>query len=500
MVIVAVSFDISEYIMKVVLLDIVEIPDGSAKTLSDTVIDVIQSRQIGGNFIGFCADTCNAMFGRFNSVSTILKQKYPDIALVKCTCHSLHLCASYASRKLPKSIEDLCKNVFNHFNSSPKRSGSLREFQQFFETDEHKLLQAGKTRWLGLKSCVDRLIEQYEVLREYFTLQVFEDPSGNSDMILRSLKNPFTLAYLEFMSFNLERFTSFNLLFQSELPLLHTLESEVERLLKSLCIDYLPVKYVRDLNVLGQFDPQSDQMLPLSRVYLGPRATATLSDIIKELGPDNENVKSFQSQCRDFLIEATEQVKERFSGLEDLRFLRLLLPQNAQGLNPASLSGLYDELTYLHGVAPLEKVDAEWRSHIHITDTDVSVDSHTYWKKVTDARNLGGNLLYPNLRKIVSVLFSLPFSNAPAERLFSLLRNIKTEKRNRLKEQSLVALMQSSCRIQDMRKTYRDERPRYSHAAHFDVTERFTALFKKMNTSATNGECKILRNEFIAKL
>ena len=86
-----------------------------------------------------------------------------------------------------------------------------------------------------MKSCVKRILENYNALKLYFTSVAFEDPTHTNDAILASLNNTFVEAYLEFMDYNLGRFVSFNLLFQSEMPQLHLLKSEVDKLIKSLC-------------------------------------------------------------------------------------------------------------------------------------------------------------------------------------------------------------------------------------------------------------------------
>ena len=64
----------------------------------------------------------------------------------------------------------------------------------------------------------------YNVLELYFTSVAFEDSTHTNNAILASLNNKFVEAYLEFMDYNLGRFVSFNLLFQSEMPQLHLLK------------------------------------------------------------------------------------------------------------------------------------------------------------------------------------------------------------------------------------------------------------------------------------
>ena len=75
------------------------------------------------------------------------------------------------------------------------------------------MLTAGQTRWLSIKMCVGRFIEQYAALKLYFTGASIEDLTYTTNSIKKSLNN--ALAYLEFIAFNHGRFVSFNTLFQS---------------------------------------------------------------------------------------------------------------------------------------------------------------------------------------------------------------------------------------------------------------------------------------------
>jgi len=129
--IVAMAFDPEQLIINIILLDLIELEDERADTIAAEIARVLEDRKIQNDLIGFCADTCNIMFGQQHSVSTILKEKYPWIVAVKCTCHSLHLAASYAAKQLPRFIEDLCKNVHDYFQSSPKRTKVSKNSRTF---------------------------------------------------------------------------------------------------------------------------------------------------------------------------------------------------------------------------------------------------------------------------------------------------------------------------------------------------------------------------------
>lgn len=140
-----VYFNEKDFRLEIILIDLIPLKDGTATTIYTSLIESMRERGISmHNVIGFCADTCNVMFGANHSVSQLLIKDYPWIIAIKCSCHLIHLCSSYASKTLPKSVEDLCRNIFSHFSLSSKRSESFREFQQFVELKELKILRPGK--------------------------------------------------------------------------------------------------------------------------------------------------------------------------------------------------------------------------------------------------------------------------------------------------------------------------------------------------------------------
>jgi hypothetical protein len=48
-----------------------------------------------------------------------------------------------------------------------------------------------------------------------------------------------------------------------------------------------------------------------------------------------------------------------------------------------------------------------------------------------EAKNFNDESLFPNLRKLATIVLTLPHSNAEAERIFSMVSNIKIKKSNR---------------------------------------------------------------------
>ena len=110
------------------------------------------------DIIGFAADATNVMFREHNSVASRLKEKALDIFLMRCICHSAHLCALHTCEKLPRTAEELLRDVYNYFSHSAKRQAEFRAVQTFAELEPHKLLCPCQTRWLSLHACVSRVI------------------------------------------------------------------------------------------------------------------------------------------------------------------------------------------------------------------------------------------------------------------------------------------------------------------------------------------------------
>ncbi|XP_008178816.1 zinc finger protein 862-like [Acyrthosiphon pisum] len=74
------------------------ISHATAKNIFDVIIKFFNTNEIPykDNLIGFASDGANAMFGCRHSVKTLLEEEVPGIFLMKCVCHSMALCASYA--------------------------------------------------------------------------------------------------------------------------------------------------------------------------------------------------------------------------------------------------------------------------------------------------------------------------------------------------------------------------------------------------------------------
>ncbi|KAG8267021.1 hypothetical protein J6590_059804 [Homalodisca vitripennis] len=90
-------------------LCLLNVVDGTAIGLYNLLTDFFKQHNIPfkENMVGFAADGTNTMMGVKNSLQAHLKNDIPNLFVMKCICHSLALCASYACEKLPNDVEEL---------------------------------------------------------------------------------------------------------------------------------------------------------------------------------------------------------------------------------------------------------------------------------------------------------------------------------------------------------------------------------------------------------
>lgn len=68
-------------------------------------------------------------------------------------------------------IKELLVDVYLHFDYSSKRQNLLVEYCQFCDQEYHKIIKFHSVRWLGLSTCIERILLMFPSLRSYFLSQ-----------------------------------------------------------------------------------------------------------------------------------------------------------------------------------------------------------------------------------------------------------------------------------------------------------------------------------------
>jgi hypothetical protein len=315
------------------------------------------------------------MVGEYNSVFSRLRVDFPSIVNVSCTCHSIHLAASKACLKLPRSVEDMMRNIYAHFHRSYQRSVTLKDFEELYHVETHNILAPGQTRWLSLWECVKRVLEQYDPLLAYFRLNVFEDPSRTTESIVIAMNNVFTKVYLEFLSYILGLLVDFNVLFQSEMPLLYELKSSVCQLLKQICSNFIQINVIKDSDILHIDSSNKRNYVAIDSLYLGVAAHESISSIRENRDVRLDDIAGFLDTCLQFYVELVSVIQLKFKFDDNLfDMLDILNVDHALSLQTPTLAAVLKRFPILAESVNLQDVDKEWRNLAFLDLTKVGID------------------------------------------------------------------------------------------------------------------------------
>ncbi|XP_015123867.1 uncharacterized protein LOC107045954 [Diachasma alloeum] len=124
----------------------------TAKCLYESVCEYLETIKLPKeNMTALGTDGASNLCWRKESLYALLKKDIPNLQLLKCSCHSIHLCSCKASEELPSSLEYLVKEVYNWFKQSTLRRV---KYKRLFDTINagvesnrfYQLIQLSQTR------------------------------------------------------------------------------------------------------------------------------------------------------------------------------------------------------------------------------------------------------------------------------------------------------------------------------------------------------------------
>lgn len=126
--------------------------------------------------------------------------------------------------------------------------------------------------------------------------------------------------------------------------------------------------------------------------------------------------------------------------MQALKLMEFIEPERLKNIN--SIAGC---AMLLQNKAQIDFVqtDQEFRTLKKYFKDNVITDPVEFWRKVAKAETGDGELMFPQLTKLVQFIFSLPHSSAACERIFSQVNLNKTKIRNRLETDTLEGILHS---------------------------------------------------------
>ncbi|XP_058456718.1 uncharacterized protein LOC131434088 [Malaya genurostris] len=332
------------------------------------------------NLRGFASDGASVMMGRSNSVMRLFKKECPGMISIKCTCHSLALCASYACEKVPVYLEQLMRDIYNYLSSSPKRAKEFQRIQHIVDVKPLKILQPSATRWLSLEAVIKRNLERFDELNMFFSFQVKYDQNSTAIRILNHLNDPTTKPLLLFLNYVLSLINNVNRIFQSVDSKFFEIYNETKTLLAvvlgNLCREDYVMRFYKENVDAADFE---NFIKSPEEIYVGVEANQVEKSI--------EQYKKliFKSICRDFYIELVKQILKRFD------FTNPII-KTAASLNPQTfmeLPNLNESMIqfprFLEGIDKQELDNEFRRLKISVTKLNI-LETNMTWPQLLDVK------------------------------------------------------------------------------------------------------------------
>jgi hypothetical protein len=439
---------------------------GTAEKLFEALDKALNERKIPwSNVIGFESDTTNVMVGKHNSILSRIKQKQPDVFSQGCVCHLSNLCLLAGVKALPIDVDDFFVDLFYYFDKSSKRKEELREFQEFTGTKELKIIKHCKTRWLSLEKAVKRVLQQWCALHAYFDREAESNRVARVLRLDEHLKSPLTKLVMLFLEFALDSLNKFNGVFQTTLPMLPSLKSEVKRILRIFLGRVIKADVIKavgdDFEEIDLDDTTLE--LPDEELGIGHKTWGFLSDEEDEL---DDTVKGlFFSGVRDFYKAVTSTIIKKFTFddnvVDDVAFL---LPNYQDKVTTASIVRLAQRFSAAVPPEVHDALEEETLDYMLFPSSGLpcvtceegnkikSEEVCAYWQQIGRMTTPDGIARFPNLSRLAKTILALPVSNAETERVFSIVRKIVTDYRTQMDQSTLCALV--SCKLNSDSKCY----------------------------------------------
>jgi len=431
------TFEVRTELFDLIRLDA---SDCTAEKLFTTFRDEMWKKQIPfENILALSCDNASVMTGKYESFKTKLQNYCKNLITMPCPCHSSALVANAACKAIPVACEELLRKVGSFISSSPKRACIFEQFQKSFNfsSNNRKILKLSETRWLSRHLCVVRLNENWDILLKFLQEEQLSEKSKSGADLLSLMQNPEIHAYLLFLQYILDAFNKFNASFQARETKVHLLQPAAENLLKTVLQNVIKtplLNFVAD-GIINPLD-MCNRQFP-DKVLVG-QACQDLLDELNQEG-QGEIVKSIYSNCSCFYDIAAKGIRQRlFVKEEFLNKLRVFEPKIA--LQEDKKKEIIENVLFVAkriGGFDEEILQKEWQLlHSNVTLEQREKINHLNfddaWKTIMAIKDTDGKLKYPTICKLVNAIRSLPNSNADAERVFSILTDVKTKKRNKL--------------------------------------------------------------------
>lgn len=116
---------------------LIEMRAGTSDAIAAAILDQLRyDRLKTDKLLDLGMDGVSVNVGAHHSVTMILRDVNPDLIVVKCICHSLHLAAEEACKVLPRHLDFMVREIHSWFSVNSKTR--QLEYADIYRTLEGK--------------------------------------------------------------------------------------------------------------------------------------------------------------------------------------------------------------------------------------------------------------------------------------------------------------------------------------------------------------------------
>lgn len=408
--------------IQVKILDIQDQPGETSDIIVNYLGKVLSENNLTEKVVAFCGDNTNCNFGGsarrgVNNVYAKLKAHLQKTIIgVGCGAHIIHNAMKSAADCLPVDFEVIIVKLYSFLYIYTVRVETLKEFCEQSETEYKQLLGYSKTRWLALMPAVERVLKMYQPLKDYF-LSIEKCPA----ILKNFFENPSSELWLYFIHAQSSSF--------------HQAVLKIEG------------QNISGIEAASEINKLKDNLSQKETAQFLPHAVRGLLVKLKESGytdTDENFVKTkateFYKTSREYLEQWTDFTKElddfywanltkvpQWSDVQ--RVLDILIEKGHIDCNKDT--EVFDEYSLISNYVTPQKV-AEWNEQ--------NVPTENRWVELF--KHFQSNKLnHATFQIIIEYILCLPGTNAPVERVFSLMNKLWTQEKTQLQVSVLKAML-----------------------------------------------------------
>uniref|UniRef100_A0A6V7JZC7 HAT C-terminal dimerisation domain-containing protein n=1 Tax=Bracon brevicornis TaxID=1563983 RepID=A0A6V7JZC7_9HYME len=422
----------------------IEMKAGTADAISNAILDQLKLDNLSHDkLLGLGVDGANTNVGAHHSVSTILRAISPDLVVIKCLCHSLHLAAEEACKVFPRHLDFMVRETHSWFSMSTKRQIEYADLYRTLEgKTPKKIVKLSNTRWLVRLQAVDAILDQWDALQLHFKMTESNNERCYVALQLHGMySTPENKIYLQFLSSTLKSIIGLNRLFQSSsadpVKLFQDLNDAVYSILQMIIVPSQLAKVPK--YGLAKFDFKQFCM-STDCIHFGYEFNESISKI------NPQSAAEMKQRCKDFLVVLVSQIQKRIpENIDILERMTTFSPQSSSSQVKPDITAIASR--FKHGLCTeIDSTIKEWNL-VHRAEITNKSSTESFWAEVNEITDAGGNKKFGNISKLVLGLLSLPFSNAAVERAFSIVNIIKDKLRNRMSTGMVEAILHVRCTL-----------------------------------------------------